>query len=175
MHIVLEPDQEIIPYWVSPGFGKVGEGGAKTINCDVKFISSGRFPCLGCCARRASAAAINVQRVRLEYKLGRVLAFPWVATVRGAHWASSSNEIGREVMIRVARRGAIASVTTASSGTTLPVASRRARERITVVTGRTGRACKRVGGWAQGQFNANDPGVVTREEGEIGGHGSQVV
>lgn len=95
-------------------------------------------------------AAINIQGVRLENKLGRVLVFPRVTVVGGTHWASSSVEVSREIAIRVARRGAIASVTAASSGTTWSVASRRAREGITSVTGRTSRAHEQVGGWARG-------------------------
>ena len=71
----------------------------------------------------------------------------------------------------MARGRAIATSTAASSGTAWAIASRRARERVTIVAGRASRASERVGSGAWGEFGTDHPGAVTGEEREASGSG----
>ena len=99
-----------------------------------------------------------------------------VAIVRRTHWASSGDKISGEVLVRVARRGAVASATTTASSRALwAIAMRGARERIGTIVVGSGGASEGVGDWTRGQFSPNNPGVVTREEREVSGLGHQMV
>ena len=107
--------------------------------------------------------------------MGRVLPFPQVAVIRGTHGTAACTKISREILSRVTRGRAIASAAAASSGTAWAVASRRAREGVTIVAARASRASERVGSGVRGKLGTNYPGTVTREEGEVSGLGRQVV